>query len=328
MRDRSADLRLLARRGFAAAAVLIVALAGYLAPRTTASSDPVQPAGFTTTATVSAAQTNVPNPGPLTGLSNATTITVNMQAAPGSAAAGNFFGAEARLCKGGVSISLQSQFNPTQGGNCLPPAGDPVISADTYGATNDRDVIVLSDPTHNSGTLSFNVGTGSVTFQANSVSTVTCDASNPCGLWIKEQFTNALVNGGFQWVHFDLQFGTGSTVPSTTVTTTVGATTTTSTATTTTLPSTSTTSSTTIPTPTSTTNSTTVTSTTASTTVPTTATTVAGGTFDPTTSPSAGGLSGVTGAPTTHLLWSALGILIAGALLVLVGNRYRRWGRR
>jgi hypothetical protein len=55
-------------------------------------------------------------------------------------------------------------------------------------------------------------------------------------------------------------------------------------------------------------------------------TTLPQGTGDSTTL-ATGGLSGVTGAPTTHLLWSAAGILIAGGLLVLVGNRYRRWGR-
>ncbi|HEX3541273.1 MAG TPA: hypothetical protein VHT75_12645 [Acidimicrobiales bacterium] len=234
-------------------------------------SDPTQPAGFTTTATVaSPPQTNVPKPGPLTGLTNGTTVTINMQAAPGSASAGKFLGAEARICKGGANVSLQSQFNPTQGGNCLPPAGDSSISADTYGATNDRDVITLADPTDSFATIVFHAGTGSVTFQANSLSTVTCDASNPCTLWIKEQFNISVLTAGFQFVHFDLQFA-----PSATTTTTVAPTTTTTvapTTTTTVAPTTTTTA------PTTTTVAPTTTTTVAPTTTtvaPTTTTTVA-----------------------------------------------------
>ncbi|HEX3541270.1 MAG TPA: fibronectin type III domain-containing protein, partial [Acidimicrobiales bacterium] len=132
----------------------------------------------------------------------------------GTPAAGNFLGVEVRICRGGLTnIGLQSQYNPTQGGNCLPPSGDPSISADTYGAVNDRDNIVLADPTDTFATVPFKVGTGSVTFQANAVSTVTCNAANPCALWAKEQFKTSLLPAGFGWWHFDLNYAGPPTAP-------------------------------------------------------------------------------------------------------------------
>jgi hypothetical protein len=152
----------------------------------------------------------------MTALVSGTAVTLKFDGT-GTAAAGNFVGVEVRICKGGLSnIALQSAYNPTQGGNCLPPSGDPSISADTYGAVNDRDIIVTSDPTNTSATVVFHVGTGSTTFQANSVSTVTCNATNPCSLWAKEQFKTSFYAPGAGFWHFDLNYAGAPTAPAAT----------------------------------------------------------------------------------------------------------------
>jgi hypothetical protein len=310
--------------------VLLVAGIVPLLVQNRASSDQVQPTGFTTVASVtSPAQTNVPNPGPLTGLANGTTVTVTMAAAAGSPSAGAFFGAELRLCKGGVTITFQSQFNPTQGGDCIPMP---------FNAQSTDDVIVNSDPATNSmATATFNVGTGMQTFMANTMSTITCDAADPCALWIKEQFKTTLVGSvGFIFVHFDLNFGTSSATTTTTAgstttttaglttTTTAGVTTTTTAgvATTTTVASATTTTSTVTPTTTADSTTTTVGSTT--TTPGSTTTTVA-----PISVTDPGGSNGLgfTGAPISHLLWSGWGLFVAGGLFVFVGLRRRRSSR-
>lgn len=308
--------------------VLLVAGIVPLFVQNRASSDQVQPTGFTTVASVtSPAQTNVPNPGPLTGLANGTTVTVTMAAAAGSPSAGGFFGAELRLCKGGVAITFQSQFNPTQGGDCIPMP---------FNAQSTDDVIVNSDPATNSmATATFNVGTGTQTFMANTMSTITCDASDPCALWIKEQFKTTLVGSvGFIFVHFDLNFGpstgtttttSGSTTTTTagvTTTTTAGATTTTTAAVTTTTVDSTTTTTTVTPTTTADSTTTTVGSTT---TTPGSTTTTAAPVSA--TDPGAGNGLGFTGAPISHLVWSGWGLFVAGGLFVFVGLRRRRSSR-
>lgn len=174
-----------------------------------AAADPTPPPGMTTVASIAgSSQTNVPNSGPLTALLNGTTVDIVMTAT--GATAGKFFGADVRLCKPGLTITFQSQFNPTQGGNCV----DQPLTAQS-----DDFLTASAAPTNVTATASFRVGTGSRTFTAGSSSTtITCDATHPCSLWIKESFDTALVPSGSQFLHYDLTYAGAPGSPTVTAT--------------------------------------------------------------------------------------------------------------
>ena len=113
--------------------------------------------------------------------------------------AGTFFGATARLCKPGMSIVTLSQLNPT-GGNCIPAPFVP--------GSDDNFLSAPADSTHTSADFVFRVGSGSQTFQKSNgqSATITCDANNPCALWLAESVSNASDGSGTIFKHFDIAY--------------------------------------------------------------------------------------------------------------------------
>ena len=93
----------------------------------------------------------------------------------------NISAIEVRLCKSGANISQDSDFNPSQGGKC--------INAPFAGSTNNDVVAADGQPgaTPTFATATFAVGTGTNTFtrQNGQTATITCNATNPCELWVK-----------------------------------------------------------------------------------------------------------------------------------------------
>ena len=171
---------------------------------------PTTHAARATTAT----QSNVAPPGPLTGLSDLSPVTIRVtQAGPSDQITGIV---AIRQCKPGLAIVNSAELTPSNTGFCLKTP----ISA---GSNN-----VISNATKASSTDSFiettfKVGTGTQTYAYDDgspqSSTITCDATHPCSLWIQ-----IARSGGSDFVHFDLDFGAGGTTTSTTAATTTSTT--------------------------------------------------------------------------------------------------------
>ena len=301
--------------------VVVTALGVPLMWANRASSDTTNiPPGLLTTVSTPTQSAVSPN-GPLTGLSDGTTLSITITGT--GASAGKFFGADARLCKTGLNISFSAQFSPTTGGVCVNAP---------LSATSDDFQTASAAPTNTTVTFDFRVGTGSQTYTFTGGSTtITCDASNPCALWLNEAYDVDTFGGsGSAFVHYDLLFGTstGTTTTSTSVSTSTTSTTLESGTTTTTSATTSTTStvSTTISTSSTSTTSTTLGSatTTTSTTIDPSVTTTTTTNDPATTSSTAGGVIGVTGIESEHLVVSGLGFVGAGGLLLVGMRRHRR----
>ena len=155
-------------------------------------------AGISTQVSTSTINTNVAPNGPLTGLADGTTLTVNINAT--GAAAGHFFGTEARLCKAGVAIASSAQYSPTTGGVCVNAP---------LSANSDDYASVSAAPTNNSVSFTFRVGTGTqtYTFGGTNTTTITCDSSHPCTLWLAEAYDNSAFPGnGTSFIHYDLNY--------------------------------------------------------------------------------------------------------------------------
>jgi len=110
----------------------------------------------------------------------------------------NISAIEVRLCKSGANITQDSDFNPSQGGKC--------INAPFAGSTNNDFVAADGQPgaTPTFATATFAVGTGTNSFtrQNGQTATITCDATNPCELWVKVS-TPAYTN---KYKHFDVTY--------------------------------------------------------------------------------------------------------------------------
>jgi hypothetical protein len=239
--------RRLAVRTLTSLGVLLLALGfGNLAGLAAADTEGVP---VTVTASVTGtSQTNVPAPGPLTGLADGDEVVLTATGNPAP-----FFGFDVRICKPSseVEVVQQSDFSPTSGGNCLAAPFE-------GGATDDQFKSVSASPGNTTATVAFRVGTGSQPDAAGLGTTIECGVGHPCALWLKLQVP-ATFNGGNAWVHVDLAYGsdvvtttttsttgvTTTTVAGTTTTTVAGTTTTRATTTTTAVGSTSTSSSTT-----------------------------------------------------------------------------------
>lgn len=119
--------------------------------------------------------------------------------------------AQVRLCKPGLDIVTPSQLSPSQFGNCIPAA----FSAGVDDATTNA----LSDVDHQNVDVSFRVGSGSQTFAFNGgSSTITCDASNPCALWIDESVSTAVQSSGHLFKHYDITYAGVPGAPGLTIT--------------------------------------------------------------------------------------------------------------
>lgn len=191
----------------AAAAVATVASQfSLMAPAsadTAGTPDPVVTASF-------GAQTNVvPSGGggtaatgtAINGLVNGSSISVTA-----TTGAGNLAGVDARLCRPGQNIQLQSQFNPSQGGNC--------IDVPMNGASDDL-VVTSAAPANTTVTFPFRVGVGTVTvaYGAGLTRVITCGPGNPCALWLKVSVNTAVHSSGAVWKHYDLNYAAAATVP-------------------------------------------------------------------------------------------------------------------
>lgn len=186
-------------------------------------------------------------PGPLTGLSDGTTVHIHTDA--GAGAHNAVFRVTARICKKDLNITQPAEFAPTTFGNCLPPS-------QAFGTNSDTNVLVDSAPPNTSLDLEFRVGTGSktFTFSGGQTSTITCNDANPCALWLDHSVDTAATSDGSGHIfkHFDLFYG--ASVPSSTTSTSLSTSTTLSTSSSTTVGSSSTSSSSTTPGSTSTTS--------------------------------------------------------------------------
>jgi hypothetical protein len=177
-------------------------------------------AGYVTQATTPT-QTNVAAPNAtepdLTGLSSGDTVAITV-----SGPAGTFFGMEIRQCRdmGAADIGFNSEFVP-DGGNCI----DIPFTAGTTDSFKSQSAA----PTNTTATANFRVGTGTRSFNAADAgpTTITCDDTHPCDLWIKEAVPVSVSPDGINWVHYDLAFAAAATNPGppTAVTSTAGDTT-------------------------------------------------------------------------------------------------------
>ena len=105
---------------------------------------------------------------------------------------------EVRLCRSGSNIAMDSDFNPSQGGKC--------INAPFAGPTNNDSVLADglpgSSPTYATATFAVGSGVNTFTRQNGQSTTITCDATHPCELWVKVM-TAANAN---QFKHFDVTY--------------------------------------------------------------------------------------------------------------------------
>jgi hypothetical protein len=172
---------------------VITLFTALLAATGPASNADVPATGVTTLATTPYQAVGVaPNTTALTGLKNGDTVSIAISAT-------TVFGADARLCRTGLTISLQSQFNPSPAGNCLanalPGGGTGPLIGTSFG------------PTNTGGTLNFVVGTGSDTgSHIGAGADITCDVSSPCDLWLKISVPTSVLASGQSYVHYGLTF--------------------------------------------------------------------------------------------------------------------------
>ena len=186
-----------------AGAVAIAAAVGPLALVSPASAD--QPIPYPTTTKISIGSSSQQNVQPntnlagtaLTALQTGTVLTVAV-----SGPAGSFFGADARVCKPGLDIQLSSQFNPS-GGNCT----------GTNQSIGNNGLVVAAGVA--TVTFPFTVPSGSLVANA---STFTCNAANPCALWLREAVDTAMTPDGTGnvWVHYEIKYAGSPDAPTVT----------------------------------------------------------------------------------------------------------------
>jgi hypothetical protein len=189
----------------AIAAVIGASVAVIAAVTTASAADPASPAGMSTMATIAgSSQSGVANGSSLSALQDGTTVSIVMQAS--GASAGKFMGADVRLCRGGATITSPTDFDPTQGGNCIDQPFD---------AQSDALQTQSAAPNDVAATITFRVGEGTRTFTTTGgSSTITCGPSAPCALWIKESFDPSLVASGSLFLHYDLAYAGPPDAPS------------------------------------------------------------------------------------------------------------------
>jgi len=137
-------------------------------------------------------------PGPL-NMVGGVTVHIHVDAGSGS----TIGGVNVRLCKPGLDITETTAFFPTQGGNCIPSSF--VANRDDSFKTQ------ASAPPNTSVDVDFKVGRGTKTFTWDGgaqTSTVTCNAQNPCALWVDAVVPpEATSDGtGHVWKHFDITY--------------------------------------------------------------------------------------------------------------------------
>ncbi|MBA3654145.1 MAG: hypothetical protein H0W70_08120 [Actinobacteria bacterium] len=209
------------RRWQGVGALLLASLAVFVFMRSVGADTAGSP-DTNTKAAVDPATPNTNPPGPFTGASEGTKINIHIDGA-----AGKLFSGTARLCKPNLDVQTSSQMSPTQFGNCI---ASPFVSG-----SDDAVVTKNSDAAKQNVDFSFRVGSGTQTFRANNGdSTITCDSTHPCALWVDESVDTSVTpdGSGHIFKHYDINYGGGggatttSTAPGATTTTVAGATTT------------------------------------------------------------------------------------------------------
>lgn len=177
-------------KAVAMAGLALASAAAVSIPLTAAVADTTLPAGSFTITASTATQTNVAPNGPLTGLVDGQNVSVNVHA-NGTPAGNAVFGVDARLCKPGLNISLDAQFDPSAFTNCV---------AAPLSAGSDDFISVATAPPNTDATVNFRVGTGTAAGGFN------CGVGNPCALWLKLYVPTSTVASGLAFVHYDLQY--------------------------------------------------------------------------------------------------------------------------
>ena len=191
-------------------AVLAFSLGSLAQADTTGTPDPVTKAvinpgatcpNFTNTTPAAppcATATNGQDPATtLTGAAEGTVVSihVDLQALPGKLNA-----VVARLCRSNISVNTTAQMSPSLSGNCI---AQPFVSGtDFASASADTD-----NGDNTNADFIFKVGTGTETNHQGPGTAITCDANNPCSIWLDEQVDNQTVNSsGHVFKHYDVTY--------------------------------------------------------------------------------------------------------------------------
>lgn len=143
-------------------------------------------------ATASSTQGQLPTT-TLTGAVDGQTVNIHAEGE-----SGKFFGVSAvRLCRTGLNITASSQLSPTSFGNCI---------ANPLSANSDAFKSASAAPTNTALDMTFRVGTGTEASHPGPGSAITCDASNPCSIWIWESVDTSIAASGNVFKHYDVTF--------------------------------------------------------------------------------------------------------------------------
>jgi hypothetical protein len=173
--------------GAATVATTVIAPLAFSAGSTAFADVQTTTAPITVTATTSA-QSAVPPSGPLTRLVQGTAVAIHAE----GPAVGELFAAEVRLCRAGLNI--------TDAAEMLPSAGDCLSGPLTGGGDFDKSGVASPNRFVD---LTFNVGTGT-----RAGSTIQCDSTHPCALWMDASVpTSHTADGsGHAFFHYDLLY--------------------------------------------------------------------------------------------------------------------------
>jgi hypothetical protein len=177
----------------AVVATLLVPIAASLGMN--ASADTSGSPDTNTLAAIAPTVANLPAPSTIAGAVEGTTVNLHVDGS-----AGKMFGVTAaRLCRTGLNITQSAQMSPSSFGDCIP-------APFTAGTDNDF-VSASASPTNTSVDFQFRVGTGSQTFSyAGGTSTITCDATHPCAIWLWESVDTTINATGNIFKHFDVTY--------------------------------------------------------------------------------------------------------------------------
>jgi hypothetical protein len=144
---------------------------------------------------VANAGTGVTPTGSLVGAVGGQTVNIHIDGV-----AGKFNGVQiARLCRAGLNITTSSQLSPTSFGNC--------IANPLPGAANDAAVgPVSAAPTNQQVDFTFRVGSGTETSHPGPGLPITCDAANPCALWLQESVDTTIAASGSIYKHYEVLY--------------------------------------------------------------------------------------------------------------------------
>ena len=143
--------------------------------------------------TVASASVGTTAPGTLSNLVGGNIVTIHVDGQ-----AGKFNGIQSiRQCRSGLTITNASGMSPSTFGNCSAaglPGGDSVLSP------------TPSDASATFVDVTFKVGQGTEASHSGPGAAITCDASNPCALWIQESVDTSISGSGFLFKHYDLTY--------------------------------------------------------------------------------------------------------------------------